>query len=143
MRAYQPDPPPARVKRSIGKQTIKSKMDMSRINVAFLVASLALWPLATTAADAPFAGTWATDVEQCGNDQSAEDPPLILTDTTYDQGEAHCTLSSVNEDAGAWKAKAKCSVEGDEQEGTFTFVVDGDKLTIRDDSGERSLSRCH
>ena len=117
-------------------------MDMSRTSLAFLIASLALCPLAATAADVPFAGTWANDVHQCGNDQSSENPPLVLTETAYDQGEAHCALSSVNEDAGAWQAKAKCSVEGDEQEGTFTFVVDGDKLTIRDDSGERSLSRC-
>ena len=115
---------------------------MLRTSFACLVASLALWPLTVAAADAPFAGTWATDIQQCGNDQGAENPPLVLTMTTYDQGEAHCTLSEVKEDGGAWKADAKCSVEGDEQEGTFTFVVDGDKLTIRDDSGERSLSRC-
>jgi hypothetical protein len=76
------------------------------------------------------------------NCQHAEGAPLILTATSYSQGEAHCTFDSVSQDSGGWLAKAKCSVEGEDQEGTFTFVVEGDKLTIRDDSGERSLLRC-
>jgi hypothetical protein len=114
--------------------------------LALLFAGLALWivlwPLASRADDVPFAGTWASDVGQCKTEQSLEGAPLILTATSYNQGEAHCTFDSVSQDSGAWLAKAKCSVEGEDQEGTFTFVVDGDKLTIRDDSGERSLSRC-
>lgn len=115
---------------------------MLKSPLAALIACIVLCPLGAQAADVPFEGTWASDAAQCPNDQSSQDAPLVLTATTYDQHEAHCKLSSVTQDQGTWSAKAKCSVEGDEQEGTFAFIVDGDKLTIRDDNGERNLSRC-
>ncbi len=114
---------------------------MRRTSLALFLAGLALSPAAARA-DVPFAGTWASDVKQCTIDQSAEGAPLILTESTYDQSEAHCTLEDASEAEGGWQAKAKCMIEGDPQEGTFTFVVDGDKLTIHDDSGKRTLQRC-
>ncbi len=107
----------------------------------FLMAGLALSPVAARA-DALFAGTWASDVKQCAIDQSADGAPLILTESTYDQGEAHCTLEDASEADGGWRTKAKCMIEGDPEEDTFTFAVDGDKLTIRDYSGKRTLQRC-
>ncbi len=86
--------------------------------LALLFAGLALWivlwPLASRADDVPFAGTWASDAGQCKTDQSVEGAPLILTATSYNQGEAHCTFDSVSQDSGAWLAKAKCSVEGED-----------------------------
>lgn len=109
---------------------------------ALLLAVLWACPLDVRADDFPFVGTWASDPVQCKNEQGAENPPLVLTANSYNQGEAHCAFDAVKQDAGAWLAKAKCSVEGEDQEGTFTFQVDGDKLTIRDDSGDRSLTRC-
>jgi hypothetical protein len=118
---------------------------MRRTSLALLSAGLllssALFSIAARA-DVPFTGTWANDVKQCTIDQGAEGAPLILTESTYDQGEAHCTLEDASEADGGWQVKAKCMVEGEPQEGTFTFIVAGDKLTIRDDSGERSLQRC-
>lgn len=94
------------------------------------------------AADVPYAGTWAAQAEQCSIEQGAEGAPLILTQTTYDQGEAHCKFTSVAPEAGAWVAQAKCSVEGDEQEDRFTLLVDGDTLTIADSAGQRKLVKC-
>lgn len=94
------------------------------------------------AADVPFAGTWASDKAQCANDQSKDEAPLILTDKTYDQHEAHCTFSSVAAKGEAWDVKARCSVEGDSQDGTFEFSVDGDTLVIADEGGRRVLTRC-
>lgn len=93
-------------------------------------------------ADVAFSGTWSVNLDDCKNEQGGDRPPLVLTPTTYDQGEAHCTFAQVKSDGGAWLAKAKCSVEGDEQEGTFKFTVAGDKLTISDDAGDRTLLRC-
>ena len=115
---------------------------MRPTSLCLMFAGLVLCTLTSRADDVPFVGTWASETAQCKNDQGVEGAPLILTATSYNQGEAHCTFDSVSQDSGGWLAKAKCSVEGEDQQGTFTFVVEGDKLTIRDDSGERSLSRC-
>jgi hypothetical protein len=38
--------------------------------------------------------------------------------------------------------KARCNVQGDTQNHTFTLVVTGSSLTIRDGRGARILRRC-
>jgi hypothetical protein len=106
------------------------------------VAALACAP-AAHAADIAFAGTWATEPSQCANDQSKTEAPLILTATTYDQHESHCTFGSVVAKGDTWQVKAKCTVEGDSQDGEFEFTVDGDTLVISDEGGRRVLTRCH
>lgn len=109
---------------------------------AVITVSAAGFAPAGHAADVPYAGKWAAQVEQCSIEQGAEGAPLMLTQTTYDQGEAHCKFSSVAPEAGAFVAIGKCSVEGDEQDARMTLLADGDKLTIRDEAGERTLVKC-
>lgn len=113
---------------------------MTRFTAPFIAAILTA--SAAHAADVPYVGTWAAQLEQCSIEQGAEGAPLMLTQTTYDQGEAHCKFSSVAPEAGAFVAIGKCSVEGDEQDARFTLLADGDKLTIRDEAGERTLLKC-
>lgn len=55
---------------------------------------------------------------------------MILTPTSLDQHETHCRLTLTRNAASPWIAKAKCSVEGDQQSHTFKFSVRGDRLVV-------------
>ena len=108
---------------------------------------MALAPLIADAAHArspAYVGTWASSRQQCRIDQSRQNAPLILRRNGYDQHEAHCTFASVSQaGAGAWRARARCSVEGDRQNHTITLTVRGNRLTLREGRGSRLLMRCH
>jgi hypothetical protein len=90
-----------------------------------------------------YVGTWASNAKQCAIDQSMQGAPLILKRNGYDQHEAHCTFTSVTA-AGAdtWRVRARCSVEGDRQNHTLTLTVKGNRLTLRDERGARTMVRC-
>lgn len=95
-------------------------------------------------ADAPaYVGTWASQPSQCAVDQSMQAAPMIMARNRYDQHEAHCSFASVRKSGvDTWRVQARCSVEGDSQKHAFTMKVDGGRLTMRDATGTRTLTRC-
>ncbi len=110
---------------------------------ATLVMSGALAPGSGFAQDRAYVGTWAAKRAQCRLGQDKQDAPLVLTRNGYDQHETHCKFGSVRaQGKNTWRARAKCSVEGDTQSHSFTLVVAGSSLTIRDARGARVLRRC-
>src|SRR5262245_22631682 len=101
----------------------------------------------TAAAQSPaqspaYVGTWASRPAQCRVDQSSQNAPLIMRRDGYDQHEAHCRFTSVRAQGPAWAVKARCTVEGDTQEMDLVLQVSGNRLTIRDEGGARTLERC-
>lgn len=107
--------------------------------VAFLGA---IAPAAADGKDSSYVGTWASQPAQCKVDQSNEKAPLIMRSNGYDQHEAHCTFSNVRKKGSTWTARAACSVQGDKQTQDLTLSVAGNRLTIRDQRGARTLTRC-
>lgn len=99
---------------------------------------------ATTAASAQaYVGTWASNAAQCQVDQSQRNAPMVITRNRYDQHEAHCTFISVRKSGpGSWRARARCTVEGDRQMHTFTLAVQGSTLKMGERFGSRRLVRC-
>jgi hypothetical protein len=120
---------------------------MRRLVQAFAAVVLAMAgamaPSGSSAQDRAYVGTWAAKRAQCRLGQDKEDAPLVLTRNGYDQHETHCKFASVRaQGKNAWRARAKCSVQGDAQSHTFTLTVAGSRLTIRDVQGARVLRRC-
>lgn len=89
-----------------------------------------------------YVGTWGSQPAQCGLGQDQQDAPMIIKRDGYDQHETHCKFSSVRAKVPAWTVKAKCTVEGDTQNPTLVLRVSGNRLTIRDEAGTRTLQRC-
>lgn len=90
-------------------------------------------------ASATFVGTWAADAAGCAVPQEQMGAPHVFAADRYDQHEAHCTFTSVEQTApNAWRIAGACSVEGDEQEATWNLVVDGDTMT----DGPQRYVRC-
>ena len=90
-----------------------------------------------------YVGKWASNPLQCLVDQSMPAAPLILGAKRYDQHEAHCRFSGLKRTAAnAWRAQARCSVEGDTQRHAMSWAVSGNLLTIREGKGSRTLIRC-
>jgi hypothetical protein len=115
---------------------------MIRFGMA-LAAAAALFSTAAQAQSPAYVGTWASNPLQCVIDQSLQAAPLILSAKRYDQHEAHCDFTSVKKIAGnAWRARARCSVEGDRSRSVMTMAVKGNMLTIRDGGIARTLMRC-
>jgi hypothetical protein len=112
----------------------------------FAAAALVMCVLApsdSSAQGSAYAGTWAPKRAQCRLAQDKPDAPLVLTRDGYDQHETHCKFGSVRAHGkDTWRVRAKCSVQGDAQNHTFTLVVAGASLTIRDERGARILRRC-
>ncbi|MEA2904569.1 MAG: hypothetical protein QOI12_1956 [Alphaproteobacteria bacterium] len=120
-------------------------MKAALIGTAALVAVLAA--VATDAGDAfaqapPYVGTWASRTAQCRVGQESQNAPLIMRRDGYDQHEAHCKFTSVRAQGPAWAVKAQCMVEGDTQNMDLVLQVSGNRLTIRDEAGARTLERC-
>ena len=111
--------------------------------VAALAMIGALAPGESFAQDRAYVGTWAAKRAQCRQGQDKQDAPLVLTRNGYDQHETHCKLGSVREQGlSMWRVAARCTVEGDAQSHSLTFTVAGNRLTIRDKHGTRTLRRC-
>ena len=90
-----------------------------------------------------YAGKWAAQPVQCRVGQDTQRAPMIVTRNGYDQHEAHCQFASVRAGAvGTWRVRARCSVEGDTQNHELTLTVAGDRLSVRDAHGARTLRRC-
>ena len=101
-------------------------------------------PSDSSAQDRAYVGTWAAKRAQCRLAQDQQDAPLVLTRNGYDRHETHCKFSSVQaQGKDTWRVRAKCSVEGDAQNHTFTLIVTAGRLTIRDERGPRSLVWCN
>ena len=99
-------------------------------------------PAASAEADAAYVGTWADDPAQCGKPQDTEDAPMVLGKDRFDQHEAHCTFSSVSGNGNEWKVSSKCSVEGDEQAYDFGLSLADKTLSMIDDAGTHTYTRC-
>jgi hypothetical protein len=109
------------------------------ISVAFAAAIVPT----TASAQAPgYVGTWADRPAQCRLDQSSENAPIVMRRDGYDQHETHCKFTSVRAQNPAWAIKAQCMVEGDTQSIDLLLSVAGNRLTIRDEAGARTLERC-
>jgi hypothetical protein len=89
-----------------------------------------------------YVGTWGSQPAQCRLGQDQQDAPMIIKRDGYDQHETHCKFSSVRAKGLAWTVKAKCTVEGDTQNPTLVLRASGNRLTIRDEAGTRTLQRC-
>jgi hypothetical protein len=96
----------------------------------------------TTNAAPAYVGTWASTPAQCRLKQDSENAPLVMRRDRYDQHEAHCKFKSVRAQFPAWAVKAQCEVEGDLQDIDMVLQVTGTRLTIRDETGARTLQRC-
>lgn len=95
------------------------------------------------ASDGPaFVGTWSADLTQCQNPQESESAPMIITAAGLDQHEVHCSFKDTKTDGTSYKIAAECSVEGASEPHDMSFAVNGDTLTITDEAGANTLSRC-
>ena len=114
-----------------------------QVFAAVTLMAAAMAPSDSSAQDRDYVGIWAPKRAQCRLGQDKQDAPLVLTRNGYDQHETHCKFGSVRaQGKNTWRARAKCSVEGDTQSHSFTLVVAGSSLTIRDARGARVLRRC-
>lgn len=86
-----------------------------------------------------FVGTWAADAAGCAVLQEQMGAPHVFAADRYDQHEAHCTFTTVNQTGpNAWHIEGACSVEGDEQQASWDLIVDGDTMT----DGPQRYVRC-
>ena len=106
------------------------------------LAAAAIGPHGAFAQTPAYAGTWASRPAQCHLGQESQDAPLIMTRDGYDQHETHCKFSSIRAQGPTWAVKARCMVEDDTQNLALVLRVSGNRLTIRDDAGARTLERC-
>lgn len=104
-------------------------------NLPAILAALLAGALPAAAA-MDFVGTWATSKAACRLPQGEPNAPMILTLTSLDQHETHCQLALSRNAASPWIARARCTIEGDQQNHTFKFTVRGDRLTV----GERGIA---
>lgn len=107
-----------------------------------IFAAAALMTMPAHAADAPYVGTWASDLAQCKVPQERQEAPLVLSKNGYDQYETHCKFTSVEGVDSDWKIKSDCTVDGSAQPYDFTLTVSGDTLTVTDETGSRDLLLC-
>lgn len=107
--------------------------------LALLAAAI---PVGAHAKDPAYVGTWASRPSQCKVGQDMEEAPLVMKTKRYDQHEAHCAFASVAKKGKGWAVKARCTIEGDVQTISMTLTVEGDRLTIADEHGSRTLQRC-
>ncbi len=121
-----------------------------RITLAFALAAAAALAASPPAAangkskGPAYVGTWASQPAQCKADQSdKENAPLIMRRNGYDQHETHCTFSNIRKRGSSWVVRSACSVEGDKQRHTLRLSVTGNRLTMRDEHGARTLRRCN
>ncbi|MES1180105.1 MAG: hypothetical protein ABUL43_02805 [Hyphomicrobium sp.] len=93
---------------------------------------------------AAYVGTWGTDLAQCRNGQELESAPMVLSLTGYDQHEIHCSFDTIEQSGqSAWRANAKCDVEGDQQTITMDLAISDGALTLSDGGARpRRLVRC-
>ncbi len=124
---------------NFGGKNMQSSFVQALVCLVFAVA--AAHP-ALAADDAPYVGTWALEMRNCGADQASQDAPMLIAKDRYDQHETHCTFKSVEAKDGDFKIAADCSVEGDAQSHDFTLTVSGDTLTFADEAGARDFLRC-
>jgi hypothetical protein len=90
-----------------------------------------------------YIGTWSANARNCRVSQERPRAPLVIRRLGYDQYETHCWFRSVRQIGWReWRAVARCRVDGDRQQHTFTMRVRNDRLTLRDARGARSLVRC-
>ncbi|MGE0595408.1 MAG: hypothetical protein AB7P07_03535 [Hyphomonadaceae bacterium] len=85
-----------------------------------------------TRGDGPaFVGAWAADEAGCRVPQEQMGAPHLFTAEGYNQHEAHCTFTSVEESgANAWRIAGDCTIEGDEQTATWDLAVEDDRMTM-------------
>lgn len=96
------------------------------------------------AKDPAYVGKWAKTTAACKKPSDTLDAPTVLKARSYDQFETHCGFTSVANQIFRWRAKVRCSVEGNIQTDTLTMTVTGKTLTYRWGQGGRSqvLKRC-
>ena len=99
---------------------------------------------AAQAKDPAYVGKWAKTTAACKKPSDTLDAPTVLKARSYDQVETHCDFTSVANQIFRWRAKVRCSVEGNTQVDTLTMTVTGRTLTYRWGQGGRSqvLKRC-
>ena len=107
-----------------------------------MVTAAAIIPNRAAAQTPTYAGTWGSQPAQCRLGQESQDAPMVVRRDGYDQHEAHCKFSSIRAQGPTWAVKARCTVEGDTQNLALVLRVSGNRLTIRDDAGARTLQRC-
>lgn len=96
---------------------------------------------AVASANANFIGAWAGDLAGCAVPQESMGAPHVFTADGYDQHEAHCTFTSVEQrGANSWRIAAACSIEGDQQEVAWDLTVNGDTMTM--DPNTQPFVRC-
>lgn len=132
-----------------GRGTVdKRGNELMRTHLACSAGRFALMLLAVSfaasarAEEAPYVGTWALEVANCGKPQEDKDAPLVIAKDRYDQHEVHCTFKSVEAKGGDYKIAGDCMVEGNPQAYDFTLTVSGDTLTFTDEAGARDFLRC-
>jgi hypothetical protein len=123
-------------------------MNRAMLTLARKTASVAMLAAAATIPEGALAqtpayvGTWGSQPAQCRLGQDQQDAPMIIKRDGYDQHETHCKFSSIRAKGPAWTVNAKCTVEGDTQNPTLVLRVSGNRLTIQDEAGTRTLQRC-
>lgn len=117
-------------------------LDTNMRAAAVAGALLALCALPAAAAS-DFIGTWGATKAACRLSQDAQGAPMILTLTSLDQHETHCQLALSRNAASPWIARAKCTVEGDQQNHTFKFTVRRNRLVVSEQGvADKTYVRC-
>lgn len=101
-----------------------------------LLATMVLIPTAALAG--PLDGRWslAAAPGQCARAADEPDSAATIRERRFNQYEAHCDWGPMaSAGVGVWRAKGRCSVEGDETKGQFRFTRLGHRLDIRTPDG--------
>jgi hypothetical protein len=103
----------------------------------------ALFSVGAVAQQPAYVGTWALKSAQCRLNQRDPNAPLIMRRNGYDQHETHCRFSRIRaRGRSTWTLLAACTVQGDKRTSTLTLAVSRNRLTMRNRSGRRVLTRC-
>ena len=116
-----------------------------------LVLLLLLLPATTLhALGAGYEGRWAEDPAWCRNTRASgsDELPITISRRLVETFASYCrVLSAVRTSRAAWRLRTSCRDEGQAEweprtPVTFVLRVNGNSLSLRDDTGVQNLTRC-
>ena len=98
----------------------------------------------------PYEGRWIEDPAWCRNTRKSgtDELPITISRRLIETFASFCrVMSVVRTSRSTWRLRTGCRDEGQTENEprtpvTFELRVDGNRLTLRDDTGARTLTRC-
>jgi hypothetical protein len=112
------------------------------LSIVFLLAALA-----HALAAEPYEGRWTEDPAWCRNTSGTDELPITITRQSIEQFASSCRVLSIRRKGSVWRIRTSCRDEGQDASEprtpvTYVLSLDGDRLTLRDSTGELKLTRC-